>query len=169
MVTVYLGLGSNLEDRQGNLARAIELLSQQVKMEQVSSLYETEPVGYSEQPQFLNAVCRASTSLTPRELLTLAKEIETRLGRLPSFPNAPRPIDVDILLYGDQVSESPELTIPHPRLTQRAFVLVPLAEIAPSVVHPENGKTALELLADAAGLEGVRRWGERKEVCSEYP
>ena len=169
MVTVYLGLGSNLGDRQGNLTRAIELLSQQAKMEQVSSLYETDPVGYSEQPRFLNAVCRASTSLTPRELLALAKEIETRLGRLPSFPNAPRPIDVDILLYGNQVLQSAELTIPHPRLTQRAFVLVPLAEIAPSVMHPGNGKTALELLADVAGLEGVRQWGEGREICSEYP
>ncbi len=168
MVTVYLGLGSNLGDRQCNLAKAIELLSPQVKVEQVSSLYETEPVGYSEQPRFLNAVCSASTRLTPQELLTLAKGIESQMGRKPTFPNAPRPIDVDILFYGEQVFRSPELTIPHPRLMERAFVLVPLAEIAPNVIHPENGKTAIELLANAPGLEGVTWWGERSLVCSAY-
>jgi 2-amino-4-hydroxy-6-hydroxymethyldihydropteridine diphosphokinase len=146
----------------------MELLSQQVRVEQVSSIYETEPVGYSEQPRFLNAVCRASTGLTPRELLALAKEIESQMGRKPTFPNAPRPIDVDILFYGEQIHRSPELTIPHPSLTERAFVLVPLAEIAPDVVHPEKGKKVIQLLADAPGVEGVRWWGERSLVCSEY-
>ncbi len=169
MVTVYLGLGSNLRDRRGNLARAIELLSQQVRVEQVSSLYETEPVGYSEQPPFLNAVCRASTEIAPQELLALAKETERRIGRRPTFRNAPRRIDVDLLFYGEQVLHSPELTIPHPRLTKRAFVLVPLAEIAPWLVHPENGQTAAELLGQAPGLKGVRWWGERSLLCTACP
>ena len=164
MTTVYLGLGSNLGDRKQNLARALELLSQHLKIEQVSSIYETEPVGYEQQPLFLNAVCRISTELDPEKLLRLAKEIEAKLGRTPSFPNAPRPIDIDILLYGDEVFSDKELTIPHPRLAERAFVLVPLAEMAPDLVHPENRKTIRNLLGDLGNATGVRKWAEAKEI-----
>lgn len=158
MTKVYLGLGSNLGDRAANLAKAMELLSRRIKVERLSSLYETEPVGYTSQPRFLNAVCSATTELSPRELLTLAKGIERELGREKSFPNAPRPIDIDILFYGETVLSEPELTLPHPRLTERAFVLVPLAEISPELVHPASGVSVLELLKSAPGQKGVRRW-----------
>jgi GTP cyclohydrolase-4 len=166
MATVYLGLGSNLGDRKKNLAQALELLSQHLKIEQVSSIYETEPVGYEQQPLFLNAVCRISTKLNPEKLLRLAKKIEAKLGRTPSFPNAPRPIDIDILLYGDEVLSNKELTIPHPRLAERAFVLAPLAEIAPDLVHPENGKTISGLLGNLGNTTGIRKWAEAGETTT---
>jgi len=166
MTTAYLGLGSNLGDRRQNLAQAVELLSQQVAVEQLSSVYETEPVGYDEQPLFLNAACRISTELTPEELLGLAKEIETKLGRAPGFPNAPRPIDIDILFYDDEVVRSQELTIPHPRLAERAFVLVPLVEIAPELIHPENGRTVRHLLNDLGTVGGVGKWAAAGEIVS---
>jgi GTP cyclohydrolase IV len=164
MATAYLGLGSNLGDRKQNLARALELLSKHMVVEQVSSIYETEPVGYQKQPLFLNAVCRISTELKPRQLLRLAKKIEAKLGRMPSFPNAPRTIDIDILFYGDEVFSSKELIIPHPRLAERAFMLVPLAEIVPDLVHPGSGKTIKQLLADLGHVTGVRQWADAEEI-----
>lgn len=164
MAIAYLGLGSNLGDRKQGLAQALELMSQQVAVEQVSSVYETQPVGYEEQPLFLNAVCRISAELGPEQLLRLAKEIEAKLGRIPSFPNAPRPIDIDILFYDDEVVNNQELTIPHPRLPERAFVLVPLAEIAPELVHPESGRTIRQLLNDLGTVAGVRKCAEAEEI-----
>ena len=164
MATAYLGLGSNMGDRKQNLAQALELLSKHVVIEKISSIYETEPVGYEQQPLFLNAVCRVSTELNPKKLLRLAKRIEAKLGRTPSFPNAPRTIDIDILFYGDEVLNDKKLTIPHPRLVERAFVLVPLAEIAPDLVHPVNGKTIRELLDDLGNVTGVRKWADAGEI-----
>jgi GTP cyclohydrolase-4 len=164
MATAYLGLGSNLGDRKQNLVQALELLSKQMVIEQVSSIYETEPVGYQPQPLFLNAVCRISTQLNPRQLLRLANKIEAKLGRMPGFPNAPRPIDIDILLYNDEVLSSKELTVPHPRLAERAFVLVPLAEIAPDLVHPGSGKTIKKLLDNLGTVAGVRKWAEAEAI-----
>jgi len=158
-VTVYLGLGSNMGNRQDNLGRALDFLSQRLRVEQVSSVYDTEPIGDIEQPRFLNLVCQVYTSLAPVALLTLAKGIESKLGRVSSKPNAPRPIDIDILFYGDQVIETSELVIPHPRLAERAFVLIPLAEITPDLVHPVSGKTVKQLLKSITEVQGVFKWG----------
>jgi GTP cyclohydrolase-4 len=156
-VLAYLSLGSNMGDRQGNLERAIDLLSQRLKVNNVSSIYDTEPVGDINQPRFLNLVCQVNTRLAPEALLALAKGIESKLGRT-SKSGAPRPIDIDILFYGDQVMNMPGLAIPHPRLAERAFVLVPLAEIAPDFSHPVSGKTMSELLIEVTETQGVLKW-----------
>lgn len=161
MAIAYLGLGSNLGNREENLTRSLKLLAEKVKVGQVSSFYETEPQGFKEQNFFLNAVCRVSTDLKPLELLALVKKIESKMGRKPSFRSAPREIDIDILLYDDLKLDTPTLTIPHPRMAQRAFVLVPLAEIAPELVEPVAGKSITRLLAEAEGKEGVKMWVRR--------
>ncbi len=158
LVTAYLGLGSNLGDRQDNLDRALAFLAQRLRLEKVSSMYDSEPVGNVEQPRFLNLVCQVNTNLSSTALLALAKGIESKLGRGAGASDAPRTIDIDILFYGDQVIETPELVIPHPRLTERAFVLVPLVEIVPDLVHPVNGKTVRELLKAAKEVQGVFKW-----------
>ena len=158
MAIVYLCLGSNLGQREENLIQALTLLSQKVNLEKVSSIYETEPVGYKEQPLFLNTVCQIITNLNPEELLHLAKDIETKMGRKPSFPNAPRPIDIDILFYDDQIIQTQNLTIPHPRLAERAFVLIPLVEIAPELTHSGLDKSVAELASSVKGRNGVRKW-----------
>ena len=123
-------------------------------MGKISSVYDTEAIGNADQPRFLNLVCQAFTRLTPEGLLTLAKGIESKLGRT-GKSRASRPIDIDILLYGDQVVETPELVIPHSKMTQRAFVLVPLAEIAPELIHPVNGKTIKELQQAITEKQGI--------------
>ncbi len=160
-VRAYLGLGANIGDRRKNLETALDLLSEKLQIVRVSSLYDTAPVGEIDQPRFLNMVCEVYTILTPAELLELAKSIEMKLGRKRSRRNAPRTIDIDILFYGDRIIETPEVVIPHPRLTKRAFVLVPMAEIAPGFVHPVNGKTIEELMRVVGGKEGVIKVEEK--------
>lgn len=149
-VTVCLGLGSNLGDRERLMARAIELLSQSLGSPLcVSTTIETEPVGFSSPNPFLNLVALFSTDLSPLELLSVTEEVERRLGRTVKTRRgcsySDRPMDIDILLYGDRVINSERLTLPHPRMHERAFVLVPLAEVAPDIVHPILGKSIEEL------------------------
>ena len=158
-VTVYLGLGSNLGDRQANLDRALEFLSQRLRMGKVSSIYDTEPLDNPRQPRFLNLVCEVTTFLSPEGLLTLAKGIESKMGRT-GKSGEPRIIDIDILLYNDLVKDTTGLVIPHPRMTRRAFVLVPLAEIAPDLVHPVAGKTIRELKQAINEVQGVLKLGD---------
>jgi 2-amino-4-hydroxy-6-hydroxymethyldihydropteridine diphosphokinase len=154
MITAYLGLGSNLEDRQRNLDLAIDFLAERIKIEQVSPIYDTAPVGNQNQPRFLNMVIRVSTRLPAATLLFMAKGIEAKLGRVPI--DSPRPIDIDVLFYGDQiVNTPPNLVIPHPRLHERAFVLVPLSDIAPDLVHPVQKKKIKELAVLVEGKEDV--------------
>jgi len=154
---VAIGVGSNLGDRLENLRRAAARLGDLLHDVRWSSVYETEPVGLTEQPRFLNACCVARTELSPPELLAALARIETELGRVRDGVRfGPRVIDLDILLYGDEVVEGSTLSIPHPRMHERAFVLVPLAEVAPNWQHPLLGSPLSELAA-AAMDEGVRR------------
>lgn len=142
----FLSLGSNLGNRSANLARARKLLrGKGVEVLKASSVYETEPVGHLDQPWFLNQALQVRSSLEPHALLGLAKSIEARMKRVPAVPQGPRTIDIDILFAGDLVVDRPDLVIPHPRLAQRNFVLVPLCEIAPEIRHPVLGKTIKEL------------------------
>ena len=156
---IYLSLGSNLGDRAANLARAIEGLDGTgVRVLRRSSIYETAPVDFLAQPWFLNCVVEAQTSLEPRELLGRLQSIEHSLGSRKLVRRGPRILDLDILFYGDRVTDEPGLQIPHPRLAGRRFVLFPLAEIAPDARHPILRKSAAELLAAVQDQSEVRRW-----------
>lgn len=158
MKTVYISLGSNVGDREQQIAAAIQALGGRgIRVLQQSSVYSTEPVDVATQAWFLNCVLEAETELMPLQLLRTFKEIENELGRRHSVRRGPRVIDLDILLYGSSVICSPELQIPHPRLTQRRFVLVPLVEIAPALHHPVENKSMEELLAKTKDLSIVHR------------
>lgn len=171
----YLGLGSNIGDRQANLIKAVELLAKLIELTKASSIYETDPWGYEDQRQFLNCVCVGETSLTPQALMAALKETERLMGRQPTFQNGPRLIDIDLLFYGNMVIREPGLEIPHPRMAGRAFVLVPLAEIDDKFVHPALKLTVEDLLQqisagqrDPGGLpDGVYLWGLPIEVARE--
>lgn len=142
---VALALGSNLGDRLDHLAGAVAGLAPDLTGLSTSSVYESDPVGYRDQPAFLNAVVTGATALEPEELLARGHALEEAAGRRRSFPDAPRPLDVDIVLYGTETHTRPSLRIPHPRFRERAFVLAPLAEIAPGWVDPHTGRTVLDL------------------------
>ena len=162
-VIAYLGLGGNLGDRLAALTEALRLLDVTPGMRRVacSSVYETEPWGVTDQPGFLNLVAAFETTLAPVDLLRACQSVEAEVGRVASYRWGPRLIDVDILLYGDETVSmaDPDLQIPHPRMAQRAFALVPLAEIAPDASVPPQGDTVRRLLDEVDGREGVTRWG----------
>ena len=149
MTTAYVGLGANLGEREITLGRALELLGERVEVTAASSFRDTEPVGYTDQPRFLNAAARIETELTPRELLDLLLAVERELGRVregaPRF--GPRIVDLDLLLYGAESIEEPGLTVPHPRLHERRFALEPLLELDPGLVVPGRGSVSV-LLAE---------------------
>lgn len=148
-VTAYLGLGANLGNRQKTMRQALEELAAQPTIEvvAVSSLYQTAPVGMTDQPDFLNAAAAIRTTLMPQELLAHILQLEQKLGRLRTVRWGPRTIDIDILMYGSEEIKQPKLTVPHPRLGERAFALVPLAEIAPDLCFPGENERLREKAA----------------------
>lgn len=152
---VYISLGTNLGDRLANLKAARAALAPAVQLMACSRVYQTPPWGYLEQPAFLNQVVKGETSLLPEDLLDFLKQLEVRLGRRPAPRYGPRVIDLDILFYADLIIDTPDLSIPHPHLAERAFVLVPLADLDPSLRHPLLGTTVRELLdsVEQAGIE----------------
>ena len=152
--TVYLALGSNVGNRVANLKAAIAALPPQMVVKENSRVYETPPWGYTEQEKFLNQVLKVQTYLSPEALIKHLKRLEVALGRQTTFPNGPRVIDIDILFYDDLVYESPTLVIPHPRLHERGFVLLPLMDIAPDLVHPVKQQSIRQLLThcDVSGI-----------------
>jgi len=160
MAEVLLALGSNLGKRLANLKNALALLEEQAAILAVSPVYQTEPVGIKEQPWFVNQTARIETALAPLPLLAFLKEIERRMGRESSERNGPRIIDLDILFYENLVLKTPELTIPHPRLAERRFVLEPLSEIAGEFLHPELGLSVRELKARLAEGEWAVKLNE---------
>jgi 2-amino-4-hydroxy-6-hydroxymethyldihydropteridine diphosphokinase len=155
---IYLSLGSNVGDREANLRAAITALaSAAIEAKQVSSIYETEPVDFLDQPWFLNCVVEAETNLEPHALLQSLQAIESQLGNKKEFANGPRKIDLDILLYGSDTIATSNLQVPHPRMHLRRFVLTPLAEIAPNLKHPSWPATAAVLLKRLTDPSQVRR------------
>lgn len=152
---IFIGLGSNLGDRRLNLQRAAELL--QVEILKNSSLYETEPVGYLQQPWFLNSVIWVQTELSPVDLLRRCQKVEKKLGRKRDIPKGPRTLDLDILFFNQVILNIPDLILPHPAIPERRFVLEPLNEIAPDFIHPVLLKTVSELLRDCPDQSIVRR------------
>jgi 2-amino-4-hydroxy-6-hydroxymethyldihydropteridine diphosphokinase len=159
--TAVIALGANLGDRLATLTEAVRRIGGLGEIIAVSSLYDTEPVGYADQPRYLNGVLLLDTELEPDDVLNELQRIEHDLGRVRTFPNAPRTLDLDLLFYGNRAIETERLIVPHPRLHERAFVLVPLAELVPDLIHPTLGGTVRELLATLPGHSGVTPSGDQ--------
>ena len=167
----YLGLGSNLGDRRANICEGLAALGDISTGVTSSAIYETCPAGFSIQPPFLNAACRILTWLDPFELLSHVGSIEAAVGRERSVPNGPRSLDIDILVYGRLVLDMPGLRIPHPRMVQREFVLLPLSEIAPQLEHPVLGETVSSLLAKLSREQEIAAQtvrGGRLRYCDSH-
>lgn len=162
-VTAFIGLGTNLEDRAHNLENALARIGRIVRIDQTSSIYETEPVGFKDQPDFWNVVVRCSTDLPAKQLMQELLTIEDAMGRQRTFANAPRNIDIDVLLYDDVVMADSDLQIPHPRMHERAFVLRPLLEIAPDAVDPRTGARYGDIL-EHGSFERANRLGSLTEL-----
>ncbi|RMG72966.1 MAG: 2-amino-4-hydroxy-6-hydroxymethyldihydropteridine diphosphokinase [Nitrospirae bacterium] len=158
MIDVYIGVGSNLGDRRNNCQSAVRQLKHNgIEVIKVSPVYETEPWGVKEQPPFLNLAIHCRTSLPPEELLRRLKDIEKQLGRESTYHWGPRTIDLDILFYGDRIVNQKELVIPHPHIAQRLFVLKPLSDIAPFLIHPVLNRTILELLQEFKDKQAIHQ------------
>lgn len=162
MATLYFALGTNLGDRHANLRRALAGLRQTLAIDCISPIYETEPAYVRDQPRFYNLAARAATHLSPPQVLNVFKDLEVALGREPGIRFGPRLIDIDLLFYDALVIDSHALVVPHPRLHERAFVLAPLADIAPDLIHPALNLTVAQLLADLSD-------SERREVRQLHP
>lgn len=145
MKTIYIGLGSNLGDRDANLKRAIKALAPEVTVTKLSAIYETVPMYVEHQPKFLNMACEATTELAPLQVLHKLQQVEREGGREAHTHNQPRTIDADLLFYGNETLKTSELTVPHPQIVERGFVLIPMNDIAPDFVHPILGVTIAEL------------------------
>jgi 2-amino-4-hydroxy-6-hydroxymethyldihydropteridine diphosphokinase len=159
MITVYIALGTNVGEREANLLQALRLLPESgVHIRRVSSIYETEPVDYLDQEWFLNAVLEGETELDALDLLIVLRVIEARMGSKKAFAKGPRKIDLDVLLYGNETIDTPELQVPHPRMLERKFVLIPLAEIAPNLRHPSWKSGVAHLLAASADHSSVKKF-----------
>jgi len=155
----YILLGANLGDRQSNILQALQYIQARANIEKVSSFYETKPLDDSDQPEYLNMACRIRTTDGPRELLEFLKWVERRMGRTSLEKNAPRPIDIDLLMYDDMIADESDLRLPHPGMLERAFTLIPLAEIAPDYIHPTAKKALGELAGqlDSSSVKKVER------------
>lgn len=168
MSTAYVALGANEGDRLENLEEAVRLISEIGEIHALSPIYETEPVGYAEQPWFLNAVVSVDTELSPMALLIALQEVERKLGKATAFLNGPRTIDLDILLYDNLIETGVDLILPHPRVHERRFVLAPLADIGPDVAHPTQDATVTQLLAGLDDDSGVLPWAGTSRVFPDH-
>ena len=166
MTVAYIGLGSNIGDRAANLDKAIHLISQSTPVRVTSSLYQTQPEGYKDQPDFLNSVACVDTDCAAGELLKKLNGIEVQMGRERPFAGAPRVIDLDLLFYDGAIINEPGLEVPHPRLHLRAFVLAPMVEVAPDFIHPVLHKSMRELLAGLTPGYRVEKWVLNKDKRS---
>lgn len=162
--TAYLGLGTNMGNRAANLRAAVAALAGLGTVARVSDIYESDAIGYADQPRYWNMAVLLSTRLKPAELLSAVKEIEVRLGRVPTFRMGPRLIDIDILLYGGVVLNTPLLQVPHPGILQRAFVLWPLVDLDPGLVHPVTGESVAASARTLGMDRTIRRLGPADEV-----